>query len=222
MWREAIRILFEGREIRLIFFLLVFANLIFFAWAQGHFGATDGSREPQRLTQQLQPEKLRLVRDVKAPPAKQEEPVCRLVTGLTMAEAETLKTAVAAFGGEAKVLPQPEPALHLVLIGELANKAAADKKSAELGRFGVPEHRIVALDGGRFEIVFGSFPAEAAARELLSGLNKRGIKSARIEAREQPAVKARVETRAPPPALLQHLPKLIAPQPDAAIAECAA
>ena len=211
----------RGVIIRLFFFLLVFANLIFFAWAQGYFGATDDSREPQRLTQQLQAEKLRVVRDVKAPAAKREEPVCRLINGLTVAEAEALKTAVEAFGGAAKILPQEEPALHLVLIADLANKAAADKKSAELTRFGAADHKSIPLEGGRFEIVFGSFPTEAAARELLQNLSKRGIKSARLEAREQPAVKARVETRAPASALLQHLPKLIAPVAEATIGECA-
>ena len=48
--------------IRLFFFLLVFANLLFFAWAQGYFGRTDENREPQRLAQQLQADKLRIVR----------------------------------------------------------------------------------------------------------------------------------------------------------------
>ena len=222
MSRAAILILPRGVTIRLFFFLLVFANLIFFAWAQGYFGATDDNHEPQRLAQQYQAEKLHIVRDVKTPPAKKEEPVCRLVNGLTVAEAEALKTAVMAFGGEAKVLPVDEPALQLVLIADLANKAAADKKSAELTRFGVQDQRIVALENGRFEIVFGSFPAEAAARELLQGLNKRGIKSARIDAREQPPLKARLETRAPASTLQKHLPKLVAPHADATIGECAA
>lgn len=211
----------RGAIIRLFFFLLVFANVIFFAWAQGFFGATDDSREPQRLAQQFQAEKLRIVRDVQAPPAKKEEPVCRLISGLTVAEAGALKTAVEAFGGAAKLLPQEEPRLHLVLIADLANKAAADKKSAELTRFGVQDHRTIALEDGRFEIIFGSFPTEAAARELLQGLTKRGIKSARLDAREQPPLKARVETRAPASTLLLHLPKLIAPIADASLGECA-
>lgn len=208
--------------IRLFFFLLVLANVIFFAWAQGFFGATDDSREPQRLAQQFQAEKLHIVRGVQAPAAKKEEPVCRLINGLTMADAEALKTAVEAFGGAAKVLPQEEPTLHLVLIADLANKAAADKKSAELTRFGVQDHRTIALENSRFEIVFGSFPTEAAARELLQSLTKRGIKSARLDAREQPPLKARLETRAPASTLLQHLPKLVAPHADATLGECAA
>jgi hypothetical protein len=107
-----------------------------------------------------------------------------------------------------------------VLIGELANAAAAEKKAAELGRFGVAEQTAVELDGGRFEIVLGSFPAESAAREMLQGLVKRGIKSARIDSREQPAQKARVEARGPAAELLRQLPQLIAPYADATIGEC--
>ena len=205
---------------RLIFFLLVFANLIFFAWTQGYFGAADDGREPQRLAQQLQAEKLVILHDAKEPPAKKEELACRLVSGLRMAEAEALKTAMEAAGGEAKILPLAEPALYLVVIGDLANKAAADKKVAELTRFGLEGHRSVALGGDRFEIVLVSLPSEATAREYLQGLTKRGIKSARLEPREQPPLKARAEARAVPTMLLQLLPKLIAPYAEATLGDC--
>lgn len=45
------------------FFLLVFFNLVFFAWAGGYFGVTDEGREPQRVVQQLHPEKLLIVHE---------------------------------------------------------------------------------------------------------------------------------------------------------------
>ncbi|MDP2826049.1 MAG: SPOR domain-containing protein [Sulfuritalea sp.] len=207
--------------IRLVFFLLVFANLLFLAWAQGYLGASDDGHEPQRLAQQLNPEKLRIVRDAQKPEVQKDDTICRLINGLKVAEAETLGAAVEANGGKAKILPLAEPALYLVVISDLANKAAADRKAAELTRLGVEGHSSVALEGGRHEIVFGSFPAEAAARELLQGLARRGIKSALSVTREQPALKARVETRAPASTLLQQLPKLIAPYANAIIGECA-
>jgi hypothetical protein len=55
---------------------------------------------------------------------------------------------------------------------------------------------------------------------MLQGLVKRGIKSARIDSREQPAQKARVEARGPAAELLRQLPQLIAPYADATIGEC--
>lgn len=209
--------------IRLFFFLLVFANLLFFAWAQGYFGAFDEGHEPQRLAQQLHPEKLRIVHEGQAPgPAVKKEAVaCRVVNGLTVADADALKTAVAAIGGEAKVLPLAEPALHLVVIADLANKAAADKKAAELTRIGIKEQTAAELEGGRHEIILGRFDTNAAAIALLQKLTKQGLKSARVDSREQPALKAQVEARAPASTLLQQLPKLIAPYAEAAIGDCA-
>lgn len=205
---------------RLTFILLVFFNLLVYAWTQGYFGAGDDNHEPQRMAQQLHADKLRIISQSAAPAVKKEALACRVVNGLTSAEAAALKAAVGAGGGEAQILPMAEPNIYLVLIGELANAAAAEKKAAELGRFGVAEQTAVELDGGRFEIILGSFPAESAAREMLQGLVKRGIKSARIDSREQPAQKARVEARGPAAELLRQLPQLIAPYADATIGEC--
>lgn len=205
---------------RPFFFLLVFANLLFFAWTQGYFGAADENREPERLNQQLQADKLRIVRDTAAPTPKAADLACRIINGLAMANAEVLKSAVQGVGGEAKILPLAEQQQFLVLIAELPNQAAAEKKAAELVRFGVTEQTTVPLEGGRHEIVLGRFPAETTAREFLQGLMKRGIKSARVEARQQPALKASVEARAPAAILLQQLPLLIAPYADATLAEC--
>lgn len=207
--------------VRLFFFLLVFANLLFFAWAKGYFGQVDENREPQRLAGQLQADKLRVVRNIQAPPAKKPDQACRVINGLNPAEAENLKAAVKTGGGEAGILPAAAAVpRYLVVITDLANKAAAEKKAAELTRFGVTEQNSVELDGGRYEIVLGSFPAEPAARESLQGLVKRGIKSARVDSREQPAQKVRVEARGPAEELLRQLPQLIAPYADATIGDC--
>lgn len=207
--------------IRLFFFLLVFANLLFFAWAQGYFGASDDGREPQRLAQQLHPEKLRTAPVAQQPVGEKNGPACRVVNGLAAAEAEALRVAVEAAGGSAAIVPLAEPMRYLVVITDLANKAAADRKAAELTRFGVEQQDTVALEDGRHEIVLGSFAGEAAAREFLQSLAKRGIKSARVDGREQAASKLRVEARGAASVLLQQLPKLVATHAEASIGECA-
>lgn len=206
---------------RPVFFLLVLANLVFFAWAQGHFGTIDEGREPQRLEQQLHADKLRILSPAQAPAAKRDEPACRLIGGLGLANAETLKAAVAGAGAEAKLLPLAEPMLHLVVIGDLANKAAADKKLAEVLRLGFDKSVATELRDGHHEIILGTFPAETAAREFMAGLGKRGIKTARLDSRQAPPRMARVEARGPGSILLQQLPKLIAPFPEATIGDCA-
>jgi hypothetical protein len=207
---------------RMIFLLLVFANLIFFVWTQGFLGASDDGHEPQRLTQQLHAEKLRILREVQTPAVKKDEMACRIIGGLSLTDAEELRAAVEAGGGKAIVSPLAGPTIYLVAITDLANKIAADKKSAELTRFGLKEFSTVVLAGGRHEIILGRFETEPAAQAFLQALVKRGIKSARVDGREQPAAKARVETRATTSVLLQQLPKLIAPYADAAIGECPA
>lgn len=207
--------------VRLFFFLLVLANLLFFSWAQGYFGPTDENREPQRLEQQLQADKLRLLPAAAIPATKADPAACRVVNGLAMVDAEALKLAVAAAGGEAQILPLLEPKLHLVVIMDLPNQAAAEKKAAELRRFGVTEQETVALNDGSQEIVLGSFPTETPAREFLLGLNKRGIKSARVDSRDQPPLRARLEARAPASILLRQLPQLMAPYADATLSDCA-
>ncbi len=208
---------------RLFFFLLVFANLIFFAWAQGYFGGIDENREPQRLTSQLQADKLRIVGKAQAPAAKKPDLACRIINGLNAAEAEALKAAMKTGGaGEATIQPLVELKPHLVVITDLPNKAAAEKKAAELVRFGVTEQVPVALPDGRHEIVLGAFASEAEASEFLAALVKRGIKSARVDSREVPAAKVRIEARGPAQELLRQLPQLIAPHADATIGDCPA
>ena len=206
---------------RPFFFLLVFANLVFFAWAQGYFGAIDDSREPERLAQQLQAEKLRILPSAPVAAVQTEPIACQIINGLSTADAEVLKSAPAAVGTELKILPPAEPKIHLVAIVDLANQAVAERKAAELTRFGVTEQKTVALADGRHEIILGTFQTEAAANEFLQGLTKRGIKSARVDSRDPAPLKIRVEARAPASILLRQLPLLIAPYAEATLSECA-
>ncbi len=204
---------------RLLALLLVFANLIFYAWTQGYLGEFDENHEPHRLDQQLQVDKLRIVRMDQQSVAARDEVGCRLISGLNLADAEALKLAVEAAGADAKLFPLAEPPLFLVFIGDLTSKAAGDKKGAELKRFGVKEFNTVELEGGKQEIILGSFKVEDAAIQFLDGLEKRRIKSAQLERRDAPILKARIETRARA-SVLQQLPKLTAPYTDAKLSVC--
>ncbi|MCF8151609.1 MAG: SPOR domain-containing protein [Burkholderiaceae bacterium] len=207
--------------LRLFVLLLVFANLIFFAWAQGYLGQVDANHEPRRMTQQLQADKLRIVRMDRKAIVERDEIGCRLVSSLKVADAEALKLAIEATGAEVRFLPLAGPLVYRVLIGGLDNEAAMDKKAAELKRLGVKEFNSVTLDGGRQEIILGSFDTEAAAAKFLEGLEKRRVKSAQVERREAPATKAQLEVRVRASVLLQQLPRLIAPYTGASLSICA-
>jgi hypothetical protein len=131
-----------------------------------------------------------------------------------------LKTAADGAGAEAQLMPQVDPALYLVVITDLPNLAAAEKKAAELKRFGV----VATGNRGARRRTPGNRARAPSHRRggarFPAGLNKRGIKSARVDARDQPPVKARVELRGPAASLLQQLPRLIAPMPMPAVTDC--
>lgn len=199
---------------RLLFILLVFANLIFFVWSQGYLGGMDETREPQRLAQQLNADKLRIVRDA---PQAQETPACTTINGLTATAAEALERAVSTAGGGSKRLPQSET--HRLLIPVSANKAVVDKKLAELRQLGVNDGNVVTLPDGRHEIVLAVFDNEAAARAALAVLTKQGVKSVQWE-KPKPPLPLALEIQAPSAVLTSHLAEWIAPYPLAKVSEC--
>lgn len=200
---------------RLLFFLLVFANLVFFAWTQGYFGVTAEPREPQRLAQQLNADKLHIVHDA----ALHEEKIaCRAISGLTSSAAEALERVVNAAGGKTRRLQQQ--AVHRLVIPALASQTVADRKMAELRRLGLSGANALALPDGRYEIVLGSFNDETAAREFLAALTKRGVKSVQWEKPRSATALAAVEIQAPAEALASRLPEWVAPYATTTVSEC--
>lgn len=205
---------------RALFFLLVLGNLALFAWAQGYLGGSDEGREPERLGGQLDADKLRIVGRDKLPPAP---PGCRLVAGLALADAQRLGTQVAesADGLSATVIPVAESARYWVHIPSLASKAAADKKATEIRQLGVTDyHLLPEPDSDRFAISLGLFASESAAAEFLQSLNRKGIRSARIEQRERPPELARVEVRGAADTLAKRLPALLSTLPATVVSDC--
>ncbi len=200
---------------RLFFFLLVFANLVLFAWTQGYLGVTAETREPQRLAQQLNADKLHIVHDAAS---REEKLACRAVSGLTSSVAEALERAVNTAGGKTRRLQQQ--AVHRLVIPALASQTATDKKMAELRRLGLGGANALALPDGRYEIVLGSFSDETAAREFLATLTKRGVKSVQWEKPAPATLLVVVEIQAPAGVLASRLPEWIAPYATTTVSDC--
>ncbi|HLA35988.1 MAG TPA: hypothetical protein VJ001_14085 [Rhodocyclaceae bacterium] len=212
---------------RICFLSLAFANLTFFVWAQGYFGPIDTNREPQRLQQQLHAEKLQIVMETGggaepkiAPSLKPEPELCRTVSGLSLVDAEALKSHLDAAGVKAKLQPVAESFIYLALIPNLAGKLLADKKAAELRQLGITEFSVNNLENDYYEIVLGRFHNEPSAHAFLAALNGRGIRSARIEARMPVAVFASLDITAAATAL--DLTAWLAPYAEAKVVACAA
>ena len=73
------------KALRLVFFLLVLANIFLFAWNQGHFGNDDEGREPQRLNEQKAADKLHIIPDHASPVTDAAKPATAEVAQATPA-----------------------------------------------------------------------------------------------------------------------------------------
>jgi hypothetical protein len=170
-----------------LFLLLVFANLVFFIWAAGYLGARDEGREPERLRNQLQPERLRVaVGGEQAPTASSHAPgtaasavVCRRVAAMATTDAESVQKAVVAQGGSATQTPADELS-YWVYIPPVAGKPS-EQDIVLLKAAGIKDYFVVTEEGiNRNALSLGLYHKEDAARELMQRLVKKGIKSAKL------------------------------------------
>ena len=207
---------------RPLFFFLVLVNLIFFAWGQGYFGASDDGREPQRLGQQLAPDKLR-IQGAMAPGGKPPVQACRQIDGLTPDEAQRLRNEAQEKAPRLKLTSKPveELSSYWVLIPPLPDKPAAEKKLQELKRMGVSGYQLIEEEGPlKLAIVLGAFKTEPAGEEYLQRLNKSGVRSARLQMREKSVVKVQVTVLGAADTLEEKLRALLQAYTTATIAPC--
>ncbi len=209
---------------RLAFLLLVLANLAFFVWAAGYLGGTDEGREPDRLRNQINPDKLRIAvaEAGRSAPEAQPEPaaappappatVCRRVGPMATADADRLAAQVAALG-EVKSMPV-EGRSYWVFIAA-ADAKPTEKTAAQLRQAGLSDFFVVSDDGpNRGAFSLGLFHKEDAANDLLQRLAKKGIKSARVDSKPRKTDKTILEIRAPADAIDRALTGLTADVAD--------
>lgn len=187
---------------RTLFFLLVLANLLFFAWHAGYLGP-----EPQvvgesgRLSQEIAPEKIRVVSadQARALVSKTPKPPACLEWGAFQAQDfERAQVLLAAMSPSPKfsVRRTDETAGWWVFLPPQVNKPAADKKGAELKQLGVTDFFVINEDGpNKLAISLGVFKTQEAARNYLETLAKRGVKSARAAERETRVAKTILQFR---------------------------
>ena len=144
---------------------------------------------------------------------------CRLVSGLPLTEADAFKAALAGLSVDIK--PVEASSSYWVHIPPQPNKAAADKKAAELKALGIKDFYIMQDEGANFlALSLGLFKSEAAANEFLQGMAKRGVKSARIEARAATPQQARAIVKGAAESLNQRLPPVLEKLPGTSAGEC--
>ena len=209
-------------RLRTLFIFLVLVNLVFFAWGEGYFGAADDGREPQRLGQQLAAEKLRVLGST-APGEKPPAQACRLIDGLVPADAQRLRNEAQAREPNLKITSRPSEVLssYWVLIPPLPDRAAAEKKLAELKRLGVSGYQLIEEEGAlKLAIVLGAFRTEPSANEFLQALGQRGVRSARLQALEKTVVKVQLTVQGAAASLDEKLRALLQSFSGAALSPC--
>jgi hypothetical protein len=261
---------------RILFLLLLAANLAFFAWLR-FVASADPALDPQPMAQQLDPGKLRIVPErelaqiaaaaptatpgaatakpaappsepaaatkpapepaaatkpapepptpAKSPPPAEPSPLACVEWGSfspqDAARAEqrleplALGARLAQFRGE-------ETAGWWVFIPPQPNRAAAQKKAAELRKLGVDDYFVVQEDGKlRWSLSLGVYRTEEAARARLDALRARGVRSAQVGRRETRVPKVWFQVRSVDAALNARLQEMAREFEGATLHDCA-
>jgi sporulation related protein len=208
--------------VRIVFFLLLLANIGFFAWA--YFGAGRASDEPQLMQQQLNPQEIRLLSQeqvvkLAAERAKQiaERPrssarapvtACLELGAFSLTDAPRVEKALEplALGARLSQRRFDEVASYWVFMPPLRNRQAANLKAAELKKLGVEDFFVVQEDAKwRFAVSLGVFKTEEAARARLAELQKKGVRTAKVGPKETSVQKVYFAVREVPDALVARL-----------------
>ncbi|MYM34273.1 SPOR domain-containing protein [Duganella sp. FT94W] len=187
--------------LKFIFWSLLAVNAALFAYGRGYLGHFSGNeREPQRMLNQLNADKLSVIpadqanRAAQAAAAALTEqkaaPVqaCVEVASFVLADARRFEARLEPLKlGDRQSrlnLPGTEISSYIVYIPPQGSKEAADKKVAELRGMGVSNYFIMSDSSPlRWGISLGVFKTENAAQNQLAMLTRQGVRTARVAPR---------------------------------------
>ena len=185
---------------------LILANLVFYAWSHGWLAAYGlapvDQTEPQRQSQQIRPEAMRLpgdaddARSERASSAQAAAPTAAapdatpasvaplecLQAGLfSEAESAALRNRLQASlpAGSWSLAPSFEPGRWLIYMGRYTEAEALAIKRSELARLGVG-FQPVTLPPLAPGLSLGTFASQAEADSALARLSAQGVRSARV------------------------------------------
>lgn len=192
---------------KVIVFLLVLANLLFYAMSQGLFGRADHP-DAGRIDQQIAVDRIRIVSRGEAPASKVPEPVaakipetCLRWEAMDLGSADRLEIFIKENFAQLAVKRQTiagEGSSWWVFIPPLAGKAEADKKAAELRQIGISDYFIIQDNGAnRFAISLGLFSSEKGSQDRLAELRAKGVRSAKVTIRPGKDTQYLIETSGP-------------------------
>ncbi|MBX3649777.1 MAG: SPOR domain-containing protein [Burkholderiales bacterium] len=202
-------------SMRILFLLLLFANLGFFAYH--HLTGTSDEAAAQIALLQISPERISTVAAGTAVPASanassQTVAAACVEWGLFGgAEVARADAALAALGLPADALQRRTSDIdgYWVHMPPLKTRVEADRKVGELKALGIEEFFVV-QDAGpwRNAVSLGLFKNEEAARAELERLRQRGVRSATVVRREKLLKQVAFYVREPDPATVARLTEL--------------
>ena len=193
--------------LKFVFWLLAGVNLLVLAIGQGYLGSfRTETREPARLKNQLQANKLTLLTQEQAttpaaPPAADEGATpaaaapapppsyaCTEVGNFLLADGRRFEAQVAALNlgdrQSRRNVAGQDISSYMVYIPPQGSKEGAERKAGELKQLGVTNYFIINEGSAqRWGISLGVFKSETSAQSQLASLNKQGVHSARVAPR---------------------------------------
>lgn len=212
---------------RTLFFLLLLANVVLFAY--GRLGDVLFPGESQLLQQQINPQAIRVLpatQLAKIAAVKRDKTVACLEWGAFVGgEAGRADEALAPLALGAKLAQRrvDETATWWVFMPPQGSRQAATIKAAELKRLGIEDYFIVQEDPKvRFAISLGVFRTQEAASNRLDQLRSKGVRTAQLGARDTQVQKTWFQVRDVPEAVVAKLNDLRQGFPGSELKECAA
>lgn len=172
---------------RLTLLFLVLCNLVLFVWGAGYLGSRQDGHEPQRLLDQVSPEKIRLLStDPEPSPA-----YCRRIDGLNDETLQALRSLISAREGVALDITMDAAVTdHWIAIPGIATAALAEKKQVELRGFGITDSKVIEdAESGPFVVSIASFRDGGRAKQFLDETTAKGVRSARLLPHRLPPTK---------------------------------
>lgn len=198
--------------LRLLVLILILANGIYYAWSEGMLRAYGFApalqSEPQRLSQQIRPEAMRMLTpsEIKRVDAIAQADMvpkeCLQAGPFDDAQVATLRHALESIlaPGGWQIDAVKVSARWIVYMGKFANAEGLAKKRGELAAMSLVSQPVSNPDL-EIGLSLGDFDSQAAATAELNRLSQRGIRTARVVQESQEGLKYQLKL----PALTQEM-----------------
>lgn len=197
---------------RAVVIILILVNVALFGYARVERAAQS---EAQRLQNQVQPERIRLLSPQQVAtlgPTKVAALADVCVEWGPFADADRVRAQAdlepLALGRLVSQRQVSADAAYWVNLGAMPSRAAADRRAAELRAQSIGDLSVVDFGHGQFTVSLGVFRTEAAAASRAATLAARGVVDTHVEPREPDAMQSIIVVRDPPQSAVARLKEL--------------